>query len=504
MLPGQSDLESKVTLESDRSGVIDEPPFKLLVLGDWSGDGEKPPPGERRPLEIDRDNFDQIFAKITPSLNLYLSGQNDLKLSFPALDDFHPDSLFKEVPIFAELRELRSGLLNPDTFNETASRVRSWAGGGQEIVDSEEDAARAYSEPPSGNLLDDILSGRKAGVPAKKRSGELDDLLGELVRPHLVKVDESEQAQLIAAVDEATGGMMRSIIHDRRFQALEAAWRGLYFLIRNAETGADLKIFVLNISQDELLEGLRSVGDLRESTLFRLVSEEASGPGSEPYSAIIGNYAFLPDKDDIAGLIRLARVAESAGAPFVAHMRPDVLGVHTLDGKANPRDWNTDTDSDHGKLWAALRSLPESQFLGLTIPRFLARLPYGADTDASESFAFEEFDRPPPPHDDYLWGNSCFAAGLLLARSFAASGWEMGRALQQDLEGLPVHIYKNDGETLVQPCAEVQLTQDACERLMEYGLMPLVSYKNSDRVKLARFQSVSDPVSALRGPWNAE
>lgn len=503
MIPGQSDIESKVTLESGRSGVIEEPPFKLLVLGDWSGHAEKPVLGDRRPLEVDRDNFDPLIAKIAPALNISVPGRDDLKLCFRSLDDFHPDSLYEQVPVFAELRDLRRGLLNAETFNETANRIRSWPGADEEFVDSEEDAARAYSEPSSGNILDDILAGRGGEAPAKRRSGELDDLLGELVRPHLVKVDEAEQAQMIAAVDEATSAMMRSIIHDRRFQALEAAWRGLYFLVRNAETGTDLKIFVLNISQDELLEDLRSVSDLRESTLFRIVSDEASGLGSEPYSAIIGNYAFLPEKNDIAGLIRLARIAESAGAPFISHMRPDVLGIHTLDRKTDPREWDLAADTEHGKLWAALRGLTESQYLGLAIPRFLARLPYGTDTDPSESFAFEEFTSS-PPHDDYLWGNSCFAVALLLAKSFAASGWEMGRFLLQDLDGLPMHIYKSDGDTIFQPCAEVQLTQDACERLMEYGLMPLISYKNSDRVKLARFQSVSDPVTALRGPWDAE
>jgi type VI secretion system protein ImpC len=97
--------------------------------------------------------------------------------------------------------------------------------------------------------------------------------------------------------------------------------------------------------------------------------------------------------------------------------------------------------------------------------------------------------------------NGCFAAALLLARSFSAYGWEMGRDLMQELEDLPLHMYKSAGETVYQPCGEALLTHSACERLMEYGLMPIVSYKNSDRVRLARFQSISDPVSALGGRW---
>jgi len=137
----------------------------------------------------------------------------------------------------------------------------------------------------------------------------------------------------------------------------------------------------------------------------------------------------------------------------------------------------------------------------MTIPRFLARLPYGADTEPLETFTFEEFDRA-PEHDKYLWANACFACGLLLAQSYRESEWEMGSHLKQDLEGLPLHTYKQDGETVYTPCAEVQLTHDACDRLMEFGLMPLVSYKNTDHVKLARIQSITDPVTKLKGRWN--
>ena len=159
------------------------------------------------------------------------------------------------------------------------------------------------------------------------------------------------------------------------------------------------------------------------------------------------------------------------------------------------------TDSEAGKLWYALRSVPEAEHLALAIPRFLARLPYGSDTEPLESFSFEEFTDG-PVHDGYLWANAAFTCGLLMAQSFREFGWEMGRTLKQDIEGLPIHIYKQDGETVYTPCAEVQLTHEACDKLMEYGLMPLVSYKNTDHVKLARIQSVTEPVTKLKGRWN--
>ena len=158
-------------------------------------------------------------------------------------------------------------------------------------------------------------------------------------------------------------------------------------------------------------------------------------------------------------------------------------------------------ETNEGKLWSALRGMPEAEYLGMTIPRFLARLPYGADTEPLDHFMFEEFPDG-PVHDNYLWANSAFVCGLLLAQSFSEYGWEMGRVLKQDIDGLPIHVYKQDGETIYKPCAEVQLTDNGCETLMNYGLMPLVSYKNADRAKLARFQSITDPVEKLKARWN--
>jgi type VI secretion system protein ImpC len=182
-------------------------------------------------------------------------------------------------------------------------------------------------------------------------------------------------------------------------------------------------------------------------------------------------------------------------------MRPDVFGVHSIAAKPDPREWHMSTDFDAGALWATLRGIPEAKFLGMTMPRFLARLPYGADTEPLETFSFEEF-ADGPEHDSYVWANACFAAATLLAQSYSNYGWEMGRSMMQDLEDLPVHMYKQDGETVYQPCSEVLMTQNAAELLMEYGLMPLVSYKNTDRVKLARVQSIADPVTGLKGRWN--
>ena len=172
-------------------------------------------------------------------------------------------------------------------------------------------------------------------------------------------------------------------------------------------------------------------------------------------------------------------------------------------GHPAPTQWNVNAESDAGKLWMALRGQPESQYLGMTIPRFLCRLPYGVETDPLETFAFEEFEGE-PDHDDYCWANASFVSALLHAQSYSAYGWEeMGRFLMQDADGLPVHVYRSGGETIYKPCAEIQMTESGVEKLMDFGLMPIVSFRAADKIKIARHQSIADPVTTLKGAWNS-
>lgn len=505
-------LESMFTFGAETGGVVDQPPFRMLILGDWSGDSEKKALADRRLLEIDRDNFDEAIRKMSASVNLSVGDGQEINLRFTELDDFHPDRIFEQVSVFSELRDLRKRLKDPNEFNAAANDVRSWIETRTPAEPQPQAAppsAIAAAEPvetaESGDLLSQILTQPTGGaaVARVKGSDEINSLLREIVAPHVLRIDENEQSQMVAAVDQATSDVMRKILHDHKFQALEAAWRGLYFLVRRTDTSPDLKLYILDVSKDELINSLKSAESLSEAPLYKtLIRDTIETPGAEPWAVVAGNYAFLPEKDDVAALIRISRLAQAANAPFVSHMRPEVLGIHTLDGNTDPTDWDLSTDTDAGKLWSTLRGLEESRYLGLTIPRFLARLPYGADTDPLERFSFEEFDGK-PAHDLYLWANSALACALLLAQSYAEYGWEMGDSLMQDIDGLPVHMYKEDGETIFQPCAEVQLTQTACEEIMEHGLMPLVSYKNTDRVKLARLQSITDPVKGLKGRWNS-
>jgi type VI secretion system protein ImpC len=507
MFPSDNDFESKFTFETEADPVAEEPPFHLLMLGDWSGDASRSALNQRRPLVIDRDNFDDVLKRLDVKLDLDFqdNGSNVLSIKFSELDDFHPDNLFRRLDVFQDLRDLRRRLLDADTFEQAAGQVRSWFHSPDE---SEKDRISAPDAVPRdlapAGLLDAILSRSEGSVSAGSKTvdnTELGQLISKVVSPFLIRIDENEQSQLVAAVDQATSDLMRSILHHEKFQGLESAWRGLYFLLRKIETDIDLKVFIFDLSKNELAEDLQTPDNLTGSNLYRwLIRETLETPGGEPWAAVCGNYTFGLNVVDIAALMRLAKLSEAANAPFISYLRPELLGVKSFAEYARSSGLKFTENSKQYKLWSTLRDQEESNYLGLSPMRFLSRMPYGELSDPTEVFSFEEIAgslRFP----QYLWSNPCFVIAFLLANSYRRYGWEMGQSLERDLEGLPLHLYQEDGETKIQPCAEVVLTENEADIILNLGLMPLLTFRDTDRVRLARFQSAADPLSNLQGRW---
>jgi type VI secretion system protein ImpC len=511
MLPKKSNFEAKVSLEREGVPIPEDPPFHLLVAGDFSGRANLLHSTEAtlntpKPIEIDRDNFEDVMKRLNVGLRIRTGETGFLPLVFRELDDFHPDRIFAQVPLFEELRDVRRRLMSERSYDEAAREVRGWLDQDDEPV-READPPEAVPDRPlqTGSLLEDILGSTKraaAAYPAQSADrSELSELVRELVRPHLISTDEAEQAKLVSVVDEMTGDLMRKIVHDPEFMDLEASWRGLYLLVRSTETGKDLKIFLYDISKDELSADLKNVSDLSDSNYFETVVHNASGSGpGEPWAMICGNFAFSLNVDDAATLIRLGKISGAVKAPFVSHIRPQMLGIESLATNPLPSDWNLRDETEAAKLWTMLRTVPEAVNLGLVVPRFLARLPYGEDTDPTETFSFQELTGE-RRHDQYLWANPAFICGLLVAKSFNASGWEIGGRFFLDVEGLPTHVYREDGDTVTKPCAEIAMTHEACDTLLEQGLMPLISFKDTDRVRIGGLQSISYPPKDLNGRW---
>jgi type VI secretion system protein ImpC len=354
---------------------------------------------------------------------------------------------------------------------------------------------------PGGSLLDQIVAeaaGAETAPPAPPpEAAPTDDLhafIRAAVAPHRVQDVDQAHVALAAEVADTTSAVLRAILHHPEYQALEAAWRGIDFLVRRLETGSRLKVFLLDVSRSELDAEFADDASAADAILQRVVSR--AHDDAAPWSVLAGGFTFDGSAGHTRTLARLAALARTAGAPFIAAAAPRLAGVSSFAEQPELEDLRVDDDA----AWSALRHGPDAAFVGLALPRFILRAPYDPRDEPCELMAFDEMDAP-PYHGNYLWGNPSIAAALLLGEAFSGSGWEMRPGDVLEIGGLPLHLYRRDGETVAQPCAEALLTDRVAVRLLDAGLMPLLSQKNGDAVRFAGFQSIAEPATPLAGPW---
>ncbi len=509
MFPSDNNFGTEAVLENNSMPIADDEPFKILLLGDWSG---KYLSGNSssdflnvRPIEIDRDNFDDVLEKFQIKLNLDFENDDEslITIDIKELDDFHPDSIYQKLPCFSHLRDIRRRLLKPDAYPKAASEVRSWFDAPIKDKNIPDISRHPSDVTDSDNLLDQILD-QTADVNNSfhnlqiTEESELSVLIRKLVTPFLVQTDEIEQSDLLNIVDEVTGELMRKILHHSRFQLMESAWRGLHFLVRRIETNSKLKIFLLDIDKDSLSTQLKSFDNLSDSGLYNLIAgSDSQNFDKNNWSAICANFEFSIDVNDVAFLIRLAKISAVADAPLISYLIPKSLNNHLSDEDS----FDFSFDEVEAKLWDSLRSISESSYLGFAFPRFLSRLPYGEKTDPLETFFFDEL-KSSFAGNKFVWTNPIFGCALLLAQSFTLFGWKMKDNFHLQIDDLPFYLYEKNTDIHLQNSLEFSLNQKNCIDLIDFGFMPFLSFKDSDVVRLSRFQSISKNSSSLKGGWN--
>ena len=469
--------------------------FRIAILGDFSGKGNsgRVEVGEalsaRKPLRVSHENLDLMIARLEICLKLP-AGASGAMIDVPikCMDDFHPDQLYSNVPLFEKLVSLRQRLQDPVTFSKAAAAVQALAGAPIEIGTAAASRTSTSNAIPRGRIesFSDLiqLESRTHEAP------ELKTLLRDVVREHVVS-EMHGQPELIAAVDESLSDLMRRLLHHPDFQAMESLWRSLDMLIHRLDIDHELEVVLYDISAAEFAADLASSSSLEETGLYSWLVETPSLDASQgPLSMFVCNFVFehIPPHAEL--LARAAKIAASANAPFIASVDCSFLK------KIAP----SETHPLVRVAWQALRDLPESVYLGLVTPRFMLRWPYGKKTEPIESFMLEEFTKR-SGLSGMLWGNSAFLAGMLLGQNFrenGLSGMQLGAFLSVD--EIPFYYFNDEhGDQVALPCTERLVNVRTAQQVTGQGIIPVLSIQGRSEVRLGGMHSVNG--SPLAGPW---
>jgi type VI secretion system protein ImpC len=468
--------------------------FGVVVLGDFSGRANR---GElekgaalaaRKPRRVDIDNLDSVLESMKLRLCLPIGdGGGVVEINISSVDDFHPDQLYENVEVFTELAGLRSRLKNSKTFDAAAAEVRSWGNAGSS-TDRVRDKPRG-SAIPNAKLSDFAkLMGKTTALEAGTSA---DELIKQIVGPYIKPAASPDQAELLGIVDGALTALMRRILHHPDFQTLESLWRSVDLLVRELETDGNLQVILYDISAEEIAADLSSSDSLEATGLYQLLVEQpALDLRTTPPSVIIGNYGFEQTPPHAELLGRIAKIAAAAQAPFVA-----AIGNEAFE-KKKPEEIHPLV----AESWASLRALPHSAYLGLVVPRFMLRWPYGAKTEPIDPFEFEEFS-PQFGLKGFLWGNGAILAGLLLGKTFSEQGMKGMKPGSIMIQGdLPIYYFTDgDGDQIALPCTERLASEAAAAHILTQNFMPVLWMRGRPEVRLGSFKAVSG--AALAGPW---
>ncbi|MBI5383623.1 MAG: type VI secretion system contractile sheath large subunit [Verrucomicrobia bacterium] len=466
-------------------------PLQILVLADFGGRtprGLVEPLSTRKIQRVDIDNLDGVFAGFGASLALALPC-GPAALRFASLEDFHPDPLLQRVAPLSELLAVRRALQSSSTAGEAAAKL-------QQLLGAVPPSAPATTVPevataaltPSGESTETTLArllgqAPAAPAPAKPAAGfDAQALIRQIVggSKSATPAAAPGSAGLVSAAELELAARLRSVLHDPGFQSLEAAWRLLDWLVRRCPDEERVKFAVLDASLAELAADLTG--------LHRRLRDQ-------PPDLVVGNFTFGASQADLELLGALAKLCAALRATFLAAGDSRLAGCESFALHPDPDDWTSPAPADVRETWQKVRATPEAAHVALALPRFLLRQPYGAGSDRIESFSFEEVPDA-SRHETFLWGNPAFLCAQLLAESFAGHGTLDSSG--GDIGELPVFRFKQDGESAMKPCAEAWLVDRAGERLLKHGLVPCLSIKGRDAVRVAGLAAISSAAPELK------
>jgi type VI secretion system protein ImpC len=457
-------------------------PVRIAVLGDFSAGaaaGRLETGDElarRRKIPVEFDSLEDTLARLEVKLALPIGdGDDGVEIEFGELDSFHPDSLYRELPMFKSLVDLRKRLNNTATFAKAAAEVQAMGGSGKRRASRSCRRRSKGGAPAVDAKLSDFA--RLVGMaPQVRVDASVDALLKRIIGPFVTKAPDPKREALVAIVDSALSDAMRALLHQPEFQNLEALWRGMDMLLRRVETGPALQVLLVDMSAEEFAADLSGSSDLSETGLYSMLVDKPSQDKAGGASLILGLYQFEPTPPHAELLGRMAKIARHAGAPFVTS-----INAAAFADRRNP------PHPLMARALEALRELPEASHLALLAPRFMLRHPYGKKSDPISSFAFEEFT-PEEGMRGMLWGHPALLAACVLA---APTGTTLS------VGDLPFHyVVDSTGDQVALPTTERLVDLAAAGMLRRVGIDGLMAHKGQPELRIAGLDAVNgDPLS---------
>ena len=380
----------------------------------------------------------------------------------------------------------------------TADQAQSAAGTTTETVDAP-------------NILDQIVTATRAQTDTERdrAKGYFEEFLKQAVSSGKVISNDVEKTikYWIGEIDKKLSAQVNEVLHHPSFQKLESTWRGLNYLVMQSETGETLKIRVLNVTKKELFKDLEKAAEFDQSALFKKIyTEEFDQLGGEPFGMMVGDYEFGRGAEDISLLKMISGVAAASHAPFVSAASSSLFDMKSYNELATPRDLAKIFEGVEYAAWKSFRESEDSRYVALTLPRVLARLPYGEEFKSVTEFNYEEQVDGKDP-EKYCWMNAAWAYATRITDAYAQYGW-MARTRGVEgggkVEGLPVHTFPSDEGDVAMKCpTEIAISDRREFELSNLGFMPLLHCKGRDFAVFMGSQSCQRPAKYDTSEANA-
>jgi type VI secretion system protein ImpC len=467
----KSGLAASVALRTNPGKAMRRPvdePFRIVVVGDFTGRASR---GLReswagRPVEVvDLDTFGRRLARVELQLPELDRPEECLTLRFKSLEDFHPDRFVRQSDHLRHLVDLRRRMERADPAAEAELEAMF------RLLPEDSGTHQGGNVTAIAGEVDTIIRGLFGGGGGSSSRGEelLERLDGELVR------------------------QLRAILAHPDFKRLEAAWTSLSELVDRFGDEDEVRLHLCDVSKEEFMADLCSE-TTPGAALQRLLEKES-------WALVIGHFTFAATPREIAVLEVAAGICANAGTPLVAAADSSLAGCDAFRGQPDPDDWQPAVAADCRERWQALRGSPAARYLALAAPRYLLRLPYGKGNDPIGLFPFDELPLV-GWHEFLLWGNPALLVGRVLAEAFLAEGWTLRTTRSAAVDERPLHRREEDGKSEVTPFAEAWLTERAAAAMLGRGIIPLISDRSRDHIRIPFLQSVAMPPQPLAGPWS--